>query len=178
MRCCYCNKNEAVKSYASTKKGASERAFYCLACYEKLFLCVKETEGERSLSVCPYCGTSVEEFFTSKLVGCPHCYQTLQESIHAATVQMQGGVCGHRGKKPLLSDEGEMLLSKECFATEEERENFRLRLVKSEKFMRQQRELESLVKYLGAVNSQREREYKEKLDRMLKTGEVEDEIVW
>ena len=178
MRCCYCNKNEAVRSYVSMKNGQPTKAFYCLACYEKLFLCVKETEGESSLSVCPYCGTTIEEFFSSQLVGCPHCYQALESSIHAGIVQMQNGLCGHRGKTPSLSEEGETRLNKESFSTKEELDLLHTKLIKLEKFNKQKKELEILIKHLGGINQKREREYKEKLQRMLATGEGGDEIVW
>lgn len=179
MRCFYCNKNEAVKSHAHTKNGERKRAYYCLACYEKLFLCVEEAEGERSLSVvCPYCGTTLDEFNASKIVGCPYCYKTLRNSIMPTIVKMQGETFGHRGKKPLLSEEGELILGRERFATEEERDNFRAEIVKTERFSRQQREMEMLVEYLGGKDPKREREYRDKLERMTRTGEVEEEIVW
>ena len=178
MRCFYCNKNEAVKSYERVEKGGTERAYYCLACYERLFLCVKEAESERSLSVCPYCGTALEEFHARKIVGCAYCYKTMRAGIVPAIVKMQGQNCGHRGRKPLLSEEGEMILGRESFATEEERDNLRLEIVKAERFARQKGELEALIKYLGGANPEREREYKDKLERMVKTGEVEEEIVW
>ena len=178
MRCFYCNKNEAVKSYERIVKDVAQRAYYCLACYERLFLCVKETGSERSLSVCPYCGTTLEEFNTGKIVGCAYCYKTMYAGILPGIVKMQGGDCGHRGKKPLLSEEGELILSKERFATEEERDSFRAEIVKAERFGRQKNEMETLIKYLGRSDPQRQVEYKNKLERMMKTGAIEEEIVW
>ena len=178
MRCFYCNKNEAVKSYERIVKGESQREYYCLTCYERLFLCVQEAESERSLSVCPYCGTTLEEFQSKKLVGCAYCYKTMRAKILPAVVKMQGENCGHRGKRPLLSEEGELILHQESFATEEERDNFRLEIVKAERFTRQKSETEALIEYLGATDPQRQEEYKEKLERMMKTGAVEEEIVW
>ena len=71
-----------------------------------------------------------------------------------------------------------MILGRESFATEEEQDNLRLEIVKAERFARQKGELEALVKYLGGQNPEREREYKDKLERMVKPGEVEEEIVW
>ena len=71
-----------------------------------------------------------------------------------------------------------MILGRESFATEEERDNLRLEIVKAERFHLQKRELEALIKYLGGVNPTREQEYKDKLERMELRGVIEEEIVW
>ncbi len=178
MRCMYCNKNEAVKSYERMEKGVAKREYYCLACYEKLFLCLQDTESESSLSVCPYCGTTTKEFETRKLVGCPYCYHAMRKAVFPFVLKMQGSDCGHRGKKPLLSEEGEILLGSQTFFTEEEKDEFRMEIVKAERFNRQKQEMEMLIAHLGSQDPVREREYGEKLERMLKTGAVEEEIVW
>ena len=177
MRCCYCNKNEAVKSYERKENGVAQREYYCLACYEKQVLLAK-AESVQSLSVCPYCGTGAAEFHLSKIVGCPYCYATMREGILPAIESMQGEICAHKGKKPLLSEEGEAVLKREPFLTDKERDALYLELVKAERFARQKKQLETLVEYLGGANPKREAEYKEKLERMTKTGEVEEEIVW
>ena len=177
MRCCYCNKNEAVKSYERVENGVAQREYYCLSCYEKQILSAK-TESVQSLSVCPYCGTSAAEFHASKIVGCPYCYTTMRDGILPAIVNMQGEIYRHNGKKPLLSEEGEAVLKREPFLTEKERDALYLELVKAERFSRQKKQLEALVEYLGDVNPKRQAEYKEKLERMIKTGEIEEEIVW
>ena len=177
MRCCYCNKNEAVKSYERVENGVAQREYYCLACYEKQ-LQAEKAESVQSLSVCPYCGTSLAEFRLSTIVGCPYCYATMREGLMPAVVTMQGEECQHKGKKPLLSEEGEAALKKEPFLTDKERDALYFELVKAERFARQKKQLETLVAYLGGANPKREAEYKEKLERMTKTGEVEEEIVW
>lgn len=176
MRCFYCNKNEAVKSYKRTVQGKKQVSYYCLSCYEKLFLCVKTGSG--ALSVCPYCGTTVEEFERSKIVGCSYCYQTLQEYITPAIVKMQGDECGHRGKDPILSEEADMVYGEATFAFESEQDELRRELRRTERFDRQKKELKELVSYLETKDPDRKKEYAEKLERMLKTGKVEEEIVW
>ncbi len=178
MRCFYCNKHEAVKSYERVEKGEVKREYYCLSCYEKLFLCVKDAESDQSLSVCPYCERTVAEFEGSKLVGCSYCYKTMQRDILPVVVKMQGSDSGHRGKKPLLSEGSEARLKAESFATNEERDEYRNVFVKKERFERQKKELEMLVAYLERRNPERAQEYREKLERMLKAGEVEEELVW
>lgn len=178
MRCFYCNKHEAVKSYERMRKGVAKREYYCLSCYEKLFLCREDSGEESSLSVCPYCERTVAEFEASKLVGCPYCYKTMQESILPVIVKMQGGDCGHRGKLPPISEENEALLEKERFVTEEEKDAFRLEIASAERFTRQKGEMDMLVAYLSRKDSARAEEYREKAERMNKTGAVEEEIVW
>jgi protein-arginine kinase activator protein McsA len=177
MRCFYCNKNEAVKSYEQIKKGVAERTYYCLSCYERLFL-YNPGGGEPSLSVCPYCETKAEEFQTQKMVGCAYCYRGMFSKILPTIVQMQGGEVGHRGKKILLSYEGEQILKQEKFLTPEEEDTFRDQLAEGERLKRQKWEMEELISYLGATNPQRSVEYREKLSAMQRTGKVEEEIVW
>ena len=176
MRCFYCNKHEALKSYKRVVQGKKQVSYYCLACYEKLFLCVKT--GSDALSVCPYCGTTVEEFERSKIVGCSYCYQTLQTSVTPVIIKMQGDECGHRGKDPILSEEAERVYGEADFSFHAEQTELRQELRKTERFERQKKELKELIAYLNAKDPDRKREYEEKLDKMLKKGEVEEEIVW
>ena len=175
MRCFYCNKNEAVKSYERVKQG-KKREYYCLECYENLFLGVKE--GENALESCPYCGTALNEFLSNKLVGCPYCYRTMGAEILPIITKMQNGVCGHRGKTPPLTEKDESEFVQMRFATEAESAAYRAVLERSARFERQKKELELLIKHLKRTGAAREAEYSEKLERMKRTGEVEEEIVW
>ena len=174
MRCFYCNKNEAVKSYERIKQ-TKKREYYCLECYERLFFSAK---AETDFSVCPYCGTSVEEFQSKKLVGCPYCYRTMNTVALAMIEKMQNGVCGHRGKKPPLSEEDESTFLQMHFASDAEKDAFRKEMEAQASFERQKKELETLSAYLKGQNSEREAGYREKLERMSLTGEIEEEIVW
>lgn len=174
MRCFYCNKNEAVKSYERIKK-SKKREYYCLECYEKLFLSAREKE---EFSACPYCGTTLEEAQTKKLVGCPYCYRTMSSEMVSMIEKMQNGICGHRGKRPPLPEEEELSFSHMHFASEAEKNAYRKEMEGQTRFERQKKELESLVNYLKSKDTEREAGYKEKLERMKRTGEVEEEIVW
>lgn len=176
MRCSYCNKNEAVKSYERVKDGEKKREYYCIPCYERLFLPQDSTE-ESSLSACPYCGTTLKEFRARKLVGCPYCYQTMAAGIRPAILKMQGDACGHRGKKPPLSVEDEAEFGKETFVTFFDRDGFREEMEQRERFVRQKREMETLIEFLE-TDKARQREYEEKLKRMEHSGKIEEEIVW
>ena len=176
MRCIYCNKNEATKSYERIKNGEKKREYYCLPCYGQLFLKEDGTEG-KSLSACPYCGTTLKEFYLRKIVGCPYCYQTMSAGILPSIVKMQGDACGHRGKKPPLSVEDETEFGRENFGAVADRDSYREAMEQRERFARQKREMEILVDFLEADKS-RQQEYIDKLNRMERSGKIEEEIVW
>ena len=175
--CDHCHKNDAVTSYERNKDGVIEIEYYCLPCYERLFVHVSERKERQDLSACPYCGTTVKQFQTSKLVGCSYCYQTMYKEIAASIVNMQGDYCGHRGKRPPLSEEDERIYRNRKFLDEEEKETFRAEMEQRERFVRQKNEMEKLIDFL-AGNKERQQEYKDKLDRMERRGVIEEEIVW
>jgi hypothetical protein len=58
----------------------------------------------------------------------------------------------------------------ECDLYREPREN-------RERFIRQKREMETLVRFLEK-NTERQQEYKDRLERMERKGMSEEEIVW
>ena len=176
MRCIYCNKNEATKSYERVKNGERKREYYCISCYEQLFLREDGVEG-KSLSACPYCGTTLKEFRLRKIVGCPYCYQTMSAGIMPVILKMQGDECGHRGKKPPLSVEDEIEFGRENFGAFSDRDSFREEMEQRERFARQKREMEILVEFLD-TDKARQKEYEDKLKRMERTGKLEEEIVW
>ncbi len=177
MRCFYCNKNEATKSYERKINGNRAHEYYCLECYGQMFLDGETEAEETTLSACPYCGTTLAEFKASSLLGCPYCYRTLLKSITPAILRMQGDACGHRGKQQPLSVDDEILFERATFVTEAERSSYRESLAEKERFQRQNRELQALMTYSELDDNRRE-EYRDKLERMKKTGKVEDEIVW
>ena len=100
MLCCRCKKNQATKSYMRTLAGKQKAEYYCLDCYRNGFLSV-EMDGEdngRSFEICPYCGTSAEDFKRTTLVGCAMCYKTIGTAVIPTLITMQGGEV-HVGKK-------------------------------------------------------------------------------
>ena len=171
--CDHCHKNDAVTSYERKKGGKME--YYCLPCYEQLFLHVRETTEK--VSACPYCGTTVKQFRATKLVGCSYCYETLYAEIVPVIVKMQGDNSGHRGKRPPLSIEDEKLFAKRKFSGDTEQEKCRVEMEQRERFLRQKAEIETLIEFL-ATDKDRQQEYKDKLDRMQRRGVIEEEIVW
>lgn len=98
MLCGNCKKNQATKTYEQVKKGRSETEYYCLDCYQKLFVQADGTDGNTP-SACPYCGTTVAEFKKRNLVGCAYCYTALKHAVYPVVKKMQGGQA-HTGKHP------------------------------------------------------------------------------
>ncbi len=113
--CFRCKKRHAVKSHNGIIDGVSKPFYYCLNCYEELFLSDKEDyfehNGASSVGVCPECGTTSQEFFASGFVGCASCYKYLEKDILPTIVKLQGGRM-HCGKRTSLTDEREALILK------------------------------------------------------------------
>ena len=101
MACGHCGKNQAVKTYEEIKNGKKQVEYYCLDCYHRLFLYADETEGDFSLSACPYCGMTLAEVKKGKLVGCANCYKMMSVGTLPMIKKMQGEKA-HRGKTPPL----------------------------------------------------------------------------
>ena len=164
-------------SYERIKDGVKSTEYYCLPCYEQLFVKIAEAKETPRMSACPYCGTSVQKIHTKKIVGCSYCYQTLYEEIAPVIVKMQGDCCGHRGKRPPLSEVDKRIFAGMTFSDEEEKEKKRAEMEQRERFSRQKNEMQKLINYHSG-NKERQQEYIDKLDRMQRRGVVEEEIVW
>ncbi len=54
--------------------------------------------------VCPRCGTTIEEFRRTGLVGCAECYRAFREEILSAVRRVQG-TTRHEGAIPAVSEE-------------------------------------------------------------------------
>lgn len=178
MQCFNCKENEATKTYEQVKNGKKSVSYYCLDCYHRLFLYVEEAEGEESLSACPYCGITLSEFKAKKLVGCAYCYRTMTADIMPMIIKMQGAEA-HKGKNPPLESEEayegnvnvkELFLGNSAYEAEAR---------KQARFHRQCNELESVIAKLVADGDEAgAKEYQDKLRRMKRKGEVEEEFVW
>ena len=56
-------------------------------------------KGENSKKICPNCGTTLDDFHRSGLLGCVTCYTVFREEVLSAVRYVQGGAC-HLGKQP------------------------------------------------------------------------------
>lgn len=149
MLCGKCKKNQATKAYEQVKKGKKEVGYYCLDCYQKLFLYVEDNANTDG-AVCPYCGVSVAEFKRRNLVGCANCYKTLSAVITPVIIKMQGGEV-HKGKTAY--ENSQEAIERRCY------------------------ELKTMAKKCHSENDfEGAREYEKQIVR-LKTGE-EEEYSW
>ncbi len=172
MRCCHCKQKEATKSYEQFKNGKRTAEYYCMDCYDRLFLGeMAKTDGE-ALSVCPYCGITLQEVTSGKLVGCAHCYQAMREGIAPLVMKMQGDRA-HTGKM-LPLEYGEAQYGGEVYD-----EQLRKKALAQARFERQCRELELIIAKLQAENNYEDAKgYADKLSLMRSKGVVEEEFVW
>ena len=121
------------------------------------------------LSACPYCGTTAEEFKTTNMVGCAHCYQMLEKDIWNVVVKMQGKKA-HTGKSPSMAEGFENVIA---------HENGKMSAVKHTRFQRQCKELEMVIARLKKDgNEAGAKNYEEKLTRMKEKGDIEEDFVW
>ena len=169
MRCCHCGEKEATKTYE--RKGKERKIeYYCMDCYDKLFL--SADDGESSLSSCPYCGMSLAEVQSTKLVGCAHCYRTMKGGVYPIVVKMQGDGT-HTGKTPSVSVE-----EKHGAFRDLDPESYKTAL-RRERYKRQCNELEIIIEKLKAENNYEDaKDYADKLSLMQSNKDIEEEFVW
>ena len=169
MLCVQCKKNQATKTYEQVKSGGKITEYYCLDCYHRLFLCQQEAEGDVALSACPYCGTTTEEYKTTKMVGCAYCYKMMENALMPEIIKMQG-TKAHVGKRPTL-DEGIEPLGLSERAKQE--------AIEKTKFHRQCKELEMIIEKLQKDGDEEgAKNYRDKLMRMQKMSRIEEDFVW
>ncbi len=168
--CQRCKKNHAARSYEGEN---GKRELYCLACYSRLFLEGASSE-ENALSACPYCGTGLDEVKKRKLVGCVHCYESMQEGLFPLIKKMQGGRA-HVGKTPPL--EGEYGAPYDC--SDIVQGEYRAQAVEKARYSRQYHELEIIIAHLKSADRGEEASgYEEKLAAMRIRGTIEEDFVW
>ncbi len=144
-----------------------------MECYSRLFL-EGGTSEETSLGACPYCGTGLDEVKKSKLVGCAHCYSSMQTGLFPLVKKMQGGRA-HTGKTPPLEGEyGSPYASGDIVYGE-----YRKQAVAKARYARQQHELKIIIDTLHAEGRGEEASgYEEKLAAMKIRGTIEEDFVW
>ncbi len=168
--CQCCKKNYAARTYEREKNSQTE--FYCLECYDKLFL--KERVEENALTSCPYCGMELSEVKKGKLVGCAHCYQTMHSGILPIVQKMQGENKAHTGKTPPLEWAYDTEDSLNPILAE-----YRAKAVEKARFERQCNELEIIVKKLKSEGDfEGAKSYAEKLSAMKSQSAIEEGFVW
>ncbi len=111
MVCSRCGKSSAGK-FHTVENGRGETRVLCSACYELLYGDKVEKEFFDSLfgktgelpvetgATCPSCGTTMEDFRKSGLLGCAKCYEALRAELTPAIRRIQGRV-QHAGRAPV-----------------------------------------------------------------------------
>ena len=168
--CQHCQKRHAAKTYAEKIENQTVWSYYCLDCYSHIFL---DEVGE-SLSRCPYCGMTAEEVQKGKLVGCTHCYQSMQATLYPMIYNMQGQKA-HRGKQPPLESEyGDPYDYEDTVGAE-----YRAKAMAQARYERQCRELEIIIAKLTAEERLEDvKGYREKLLAMKNRCAIEEDFVW
>jgi protein-arginine kinase activator protein McsA len=169
--CQSCKKRHIARTY--TEKGKSgSLEFYCLDCYSRLFL--DEMDANNSASSCPYCGMTAKEAQAGKLVGCAHCYQTMQEAVYPMIYKMQGERA-HKGKTPPLDgDYGDLYDYEDTVGAE-----YRAKAIMQARYERQCRELRIIIQKLKSEgNFEGAKSYEEKLTAMRNRSAIEEDFVW
>ena len=171
--CQCCKKRHAARAHEEKSANGVVWEFYCLDCYARILLDEVGTKGE-SLDACPYCGMTAAEVCAGKLVGCAHCYKTLQETVYPMIYKMQGKKA-HRGKTPPLDSEFCDPYDYEDTVGAE----YRAKAIAQARYERQCRELEIIIKKLKAEgNFEDAKCYEEKLTVMRNRSAVEEDFVW
>ena len=103
--CTNCGRNPA-KEYVRKSEGKELKLFLCPSCYEALYPDAGEDDFFTSFlgnvgakKSCPACGTTLDEFRSSGLLGCAYCYTAFREEL-TPTVKYIHGNIQHLGKFP------------------------------------------------------------------------------
>lgn len=107
MLCAYCKRNVA-KLYTRNVDGKELPLNLCAECYEKLYP-EREEESDffasfvggdgKGEDLCPACGTTLEDFRHTGLLGCAYCYTAFRTELLPAVHYAQGKL-QHAGKSP------------------------------------------------------------------------------
>lgn len=170
MLCCNCKKNEAVRKVKGQRNGQTVEENYCFACYHTLFSSVKK---EEKVLLCPYCGTTVEEFKEKKLLGCANCYITLKDSISPSISRMQQGQKVHKGKSPTIEQESLETGLSPTFETATDEQILKTRID------RQCRELLLIIEKLKSEGKyEQAKSYADKCSLMQSQAALEEDFIW
>ncbi len=121
MLCTQCGKNPAAKYTVTTEEGELN-LMLCPECYRELTKSAeRDASQEGDSGACPACGTTLEEFRRTGLLGCAHCYPVFREELAPAIMQVQGKL-RHEGKTPNADASQNYPLARELETLREEME--------------------------------------------------------
>lgn len=171
--CQHCQKRHIARTYIEKGVENSKMEFYCLDCYSRLFL-DKTMADEESAEACPYCGMTAKEAQSGKIVGCAHCYQTMQAAVYPMIFKMQGERA-HKGKTPPLDgDYGDPYDYEDIVGAE-----YRAKATAQARYERQCEELRIIIEKLVAEGDfEAAKCYEEKRIAMKTREAIEEDFVW
>lgn len=95
---------------------------------------------------CPVCGTTIDDFRRTGLLGCAECYRVFRDEVLVAVRRVQGEGC-HRGKVPATKAEKYALMRRQQKLKEMLEEAMRQgRYAEAEEYKRDLRENERLLR--------------------------------
>lgn len=125
MLCTNCGKNPA-REYARKAGGKELKLLLCPACYESLYPASGEDDFFTSFlgntgakKSCPACGTTLDSFRATGLLGCAYCYTAFREELTPTVKYIQGKI-RHEGKAPDADAEEKYDLVRELVREQEE----------------------------------------------------------
>lgn len=124
MFCTNCGKNIA-SAFVRKTGGKEVKLQLCTPCYEMLY---PETDDDFFTSFlgnvgakksCPACGTTLDSFRATGLLGCAYCYTAFREELTPTVKYIQGKI-RHEGKAPESGAEEQYDLVRELVRQQEE----------------------------------------------------------
>ncbi len=125
MRCNVCGSDRA-QIYKRTADGRETTLTVCPACYRKLY--PEEGSGDfftsflgrtKGTKACEGCGTTLEEFRHTGLLGCADCYTAFRAEL-LPTIRYIQGKLQHEGKAPSGTADAQYDTVRELAAVQEE----------------------------------------------------------
>lgn len=108
MQCTVCGSDRARKFTRKAEDGKELKLVLCPDCYARLYPVeesddfitsfVGQTRGASSMA-CPECGTTLDDFRRTGLLGCAHCYTAFLEEL-LPTIRYLQGKSEHEGQPP------------------------------------------------------------------------------
>ena len=105
MRCDLCRKKETTLVDKTVLNNGVVEFHFCEDCYKAImrsgispYVVMCEVEAKKGKE-CPACGTTMRDFASAFMFGCPECYRNMREIAVAAAEATQGKNAVHVGKR-------------------------------------------------------------------------------
>lgn len=101
MICSRCKKNTARYTVQTGTGAGMRRESLCDSCYAAFMRSRGVTRGSAGArsKACPFCGSTLEDYLQSGLLGCARCYETFSDELAGYIVRLHGNTV-HCGKRP------------------------------------------------------------------------------